>query len=147
MKKISYNKKSIAEITGLIDRQVQFYTEQGVITPEIDLGQGRGKTRLYSSHNLFQFGIIKELVDFGLTVHKVKFIIEFLDTTAYREFPGVFDSGSQPNIYLKFFPSDNYRVELSSLGEEDNVLKITELIGISSCFVINLREVHSRLKR
>ncbi len=72
-------KSLIAEKTGLTVRQLQFYTEQGVVTPEIDAGEGRGKSRRYSDHNLFQFSIIKGLVELGITIRKIKEIMGGID--------------------------------------------------------------------
>ena len=88
----AYNKTTIAERSGLTPRQVQFYTEQGIIVPEVDPGEGRGKTRLYSDHNLFQFGIVKVLVDLGLQVLHVKRIVEQVDPLMSKAYVSISDS-------------------------------------------------------
>jgi len=73
----SYIKKEISEITGLAPRLVQFYTDEGLITPEVDKGAGRGKVRRYSKKNLFQFALIKELRDYGINIAALKQIFGF----------------------------------------------------------------------
>jgi DNA-binding transcriptional MerR regulator len=144
MKNVSLNKTAIAERSGLTPRQVQFYTEQGIIVPEVDPGEGRGKTRLYSDHNLFQFGIIKVLVDLGLSVHKIKFIMDFLENqTVYREARAVFEKDNEIQLYVKFFSGDNYSVSYGGVRDpEQAILKPQDLENTSHCFVINLRAVH-----
>jgi hypothetical protein len=74
----SYIKKEISEITGLAPRLVQFYTDEGLITPEVDKGAGRGKVRRYSIKNLFEFALIKELKDYGINIATLKSILGFI---------------------------------------------------------------------
>lgn len=69
--------KQVASITGLSRRQVQFYTKEGVVTPE-DLGKGKGYAHKYSRKNLREWLVLKKLVDFGLTIQKVRFVMEGL---------------------------------------------------------------------
>ena len=59
----TYTKKKVAELTGLTPRQVQFYTEEGVVEPDPGSGKGRGSVRTYSRENVIVFLIIKELAD------------------------------------------------------------------------------------
>jgi hypothetical protein len=54
------------------------YTEEGVVHPEIDPGLGRGKVRRYSKGNLFEFLIIRQLSEFGITLPFVKDILHNL---------------------------------------------------------------------
>ena len=71
-----YTKKQVSEITGLAPRLVQFYTEEGVVSPDIDEGKGRGKFRRYSIYNVFQFGLINELTHYGINLTKLKDMME-----------------------------------------------------------------------
>jgi DNA-binding transcriptional MerR regulator len=73
--KDSYTKKEVAEITGLPYRNIQFYTEQGVVVP-IENAGGRGKFRRYSSWNLVSFLIAGELSYYGMTVGEIKNIVQ-----------------------------------------------------------------------
>jgi DNA-binding transcriptional MerR regulator len=74
----SYTKKQISEITGLPPRMVQFYTDEGLVTPEVDKGKGRGRVRRYGQRNLFSFALIKELNDYGIRIDKIRHIFEVL---------------------------------------------------------------------
>jgi DNA-binding transcriptional MerR regulator len=102
----TYTKKRISEVTKLKERQVQFYTEQGVVTPELDLGEGRGRLRLYSNHNMVQFLIIKALADLGMPINKIKPLLKYIEKhPTIKSYEDVklrkVESGAQ--LYLKVF--------------------------------------------
>ena len=69
---MSYTRNEIGEVSGLSPRLVQYYTERQVLTPGVDLGEGRGKVRRYSKQNVVEAGIIKHLADYGMTVSRVR---------------------------------------------------------------------------
>ena len=73
-----FTKKQAHEITGLPLRSIQYYTERGVIVPEVDPGEGKGSKRLYSKKNLVEIGIIKCLSDYQLAFPVVKRVMGFL---------------------------------------------------------------------
>ena len=68
----SYTKKEVAAISGLTYRNVQFYTEQGVVVPEVEAAGGRGKFRRYSNRDIVYFLIAGELGFYGMTVSDIK---------------------------------------------------------------------------
>ncbi|MFO7557157.1 MAG: MerR family transcriptional regulator [Desulfobacterales bacterium] len=72
---MGFTKKQVAEISGLNPRLVQFYTEEGLISPIEDTGMGRGSSRKYSRKNLFFFLLIKELSYYGITKTKMETIV------------------------------------------------------------------------
>ena len=74
----AYIKKDISKITGLAPRLIQFYTDEGLIIPEVGKGVGRGKVRRYSIKNLLEFAIIKELNDYGVNISALKQILGFV---------------------------------------------------------------------
>jgi hypothetical protein len=68
----SYTKKEVAAITGIPYRNIQFYTEQGVVVPEVEAAGGRGKFRRYSNRDIVYFLIAGELGFYGMTVSDIK---------------------------------------------------------------------------
>lgn len=71
-----YTKKQIVElIPSLTLRQVQFYTEEGVVTP-LEAKPGTGNARLYSEENLREFAVIGHLAKLGMTISVIKKVIE-----------------------------------------------------------------------
>ena len=77
---MDFTKKEISEISGLTPRLVQFYTEQGLILPEKNTGEGRGNVRRFSRESLFDFLIIAELSKFGVTKARISNCLKFLKT-------------------------------------------------------------------
>ena len=77
--KDSYAKKEVSEITAVSYRNVQFYTEQGVVVPEIEVAGGRGKFRRYSNRNLISFIVAGELASFGMTVGEIRRIVSTME--------------------------------------------------------------------
>lgn len=80
---MSYTKKQVSEISGLSLRLVQFYTEEGLILPEKNTGEGRGNVRRYSKRSLIDFLVIKELANYGITKPKMKAFLNYIYTIPY----------------------------------------------------------------
>jgi hypothetical protein len=76
-------RKDIKDITRLSVRDIAMYTEwpkeSPVIVPDYNGSPGRGKPRKYSKRNLLQFLIARECAVFGMTVGKIKYVIEQAD--------------------------------------------------------------------
>lgn len=75
---MDFTKKQISEISGLSPRLVQFYTEEGLILPEKNTGEGRGNVRRFSRESLFDFLIVAELSKFGVTKVRISNFLKFL---------------------------------------------------------------------
>jgi DNA-binding transcriptional MerR regulator len=73
--KNSFTKKQAAEALGISPRTIQFYTDQGLLIPEVANPSGRGTTRKYSRKNLVELLIIRELANYGLSLDKIKSIM------------------------------------------------------------------------
>ncbi len=67
-----FSKKEVMQMSGLTRRQVQFYTESGIVIPEVDKGVGRGKVRRYSVKNISEFRMIKKLLTLGVNLTKMR---------------------------------------------------------------------------
>jgi hypothetical protein len=66
-----YVKKEVVEIVGLTHRLIQYYTEEGIVSPEFSQGGERGR-RGYSRKNLFEFKIVKSLYMWGVNLAQMK---------------------------------------------------------------------------
>lgn len=69
-------KSEAAKALGVRPSLVQFYTDQGIIKPEISDASGKGTRRGYSRRNLLQIEIVKRLVENGVALAEAKSIIE-----------------------------------------------------------------------
>ena len=80
----SYTKREVSEHTGLPPRKVQFYTETGIIIPDIDDAKGKGKNRKYSFDNIIEFLMCKELTDCGVRLEIIKSILKHVAESRKR---------------------------------------------------------------
>jgi DNA-binding transcriptional MerR regulator len=69
------SRKQVAQKLGLTDRTVWFYTEQGLVKPEIHNPKGKGTTRLYSAKNVMELAVIRKLGDHGLKLELIREIM------------------------------------------------------------------------
>jgi DNA-binding transcriptional MerR regulator len=122
-----YTRKEVAAKAGISDRTVWFYTEKGLVVPEIDHSHGRGTTRKYSARNILEILVIRELGKHGLNLETIKQIM-----TAGRIGPAGFDPWdpespveSDLKYYLLMFdPNTDHGRLIVTLGEPDGSLKI-----------------------
>jgi len=58
-----YTKHDVSRIIGESVRKIVYWTDIGLIVPDIEPSQGRGKKRVYSKRNLIEFSMIQVLKD------------------------------------------------------------------------------------
>ena len=73
-----FTKKQIMDLANLKAHQVQFFTEQGVITPDVDPGGGRGHVRRYTIENLFEFLILAEMLKLKIKIVNIRMTLSLL---------------------------------------------------------------------
>jgi DNA-binding transcriptional MerR regulator len=76
--KREFTKKEVAEALGITPRTIHFYTDEGLVIPEKANPVGRGTTRKYSRRNLIEFLLIRELAKNGLSLEKIKNVMNKL---------------------------------------------------------------------
>lgn len=67
-----WTKTEAAKALGITARTIHFYTDAGLLTPDVANPKGKGTTRRYSAHNLFEFAVIRELAALGLPLSRIK---------------------------------------------------------------------------
>lgn len=72
MKADKFKSKQVCELTGISNRQLIHWAERGVIIPDYENSNGRASSRVYSTRNLVQLTVIKELATFGFGMAKIK---------------------------------------------------------------------------
>lgn len=58
--------EALAGIVDLTEREVQYWTDLGIVEPDISTPPGKGNPRLYSDMNLIDFAVAKQLLDAGV---------------------------------------------------------------------------------
>ena len=57
-----YSKRDIAKILGRSHRNITYWTDFGLVIPDVQPSQGRGIARIYSDRNLIEFAMIDIMV-------------------------------------------------------------------------------------
>ena len=71
-----YTKLDIAKIIKKPVRTITYWTDFGLIIPDIQPSQGRGIERIYSENNLIEFHAIKYLSNYNVPLKFIQFIIK-----------------------------------------------------------------------
>ncbi|MCX5804306.1 MAG: MerR family transcriptional regulator [Proteobacteria bacterium] len=166
--KNSWTRKEAAEITGLPDRRVLFYTEQFVL-PGLYTPVGRGTARKYSLKHLFYLSVVEELNSLGLSLTRIRAIIlalhtetlDFSNAPEIKKFhePHIWVDGTltkKPTMMVISIPQSpeehvlspdakNYDSEVF-LQVYTGSTKITLLVDRPFKIVINLNKIFNKLK-
>ena len=68
----NYTNKEMADFLKETQTKISYYTNEGIITPEVDDAKGRGKVRRYSVTNVLDFLIARELARNGMSLNRIK---------------------------------------------------------------------------
>jgi len=82
---MAYNTNTIIKITGLTQRQVDYWDRTHFIKPSVKEASGYGTARLYSFQDLVQLKVAKTLIDKGVTLQKIRKAITYLK----KNFPDI----------------------------------------------------------
>ena len=75
---MNFNTKSIAKITGLTQRRIDYWDTTHFIKPSIREAAGTGSARLYAFSDLVQLKVAKTLLDNGISLQKIRKSINYL---------------------------------------------------------------------
>lgn len=68
----SYTTVEIAQATGFSIRQLDYWAQQGLITPSVQESHGPGTHRFYAIDDLIQLEFIRQLKRFGWSTQKIR---------------------------------------------------------------------------
>jgi predicted RNase H-like HicB family nuclease len=74
----SFNSKTVSKILGIPIRVVDYWDRTNLIKPSVHEASGYGSMRLYSFTDLIQFKVAKFLRDQGLSLQKIRKILNYL---------------------------------------------------------------------
>jgi len=75
MSNAAFSRKQVGKLLGISDRTIWFYTEEGIVTPEIANPKGKGTTRLYSPKNVMEIAVARKLAEHGLKLELVRDVL------------------------------------------------------------------------
>jgi len=127
---MAFNTKTVIRITGLTQRQIDYWDRTHFIKPSVKEASGYGTARLYSFIDLVQLKVAKMLIDKGISLQKIRKSINYLK----KNFPDI----EKPLAQMRFITdgetlfvlTDNKKKILDTLSKGQMVfaLAIGELI-------------------
>ena len=147
-----FTKKRTAEISGLSLRAVQYYTERGLVTPELDPGEGRGSTRLYSMTNLHEFALIKALSQYGMAYSQLRDIMDHVRMMLFSKGTSAFrkqrEPGQKDGPFLAIYRLSNGELSTDEppMGLLDDVINNEKIITASSVLVVNIADIYKKIR-
>ena len=131
----SFSSLDVAKITGVSLRQLQWWDEQGVVTP---LQQGH--RRLYKMHEVVEVSLITELRRKGISLQKIRKVLSHLQ----REYGSkLFQPNSNGSDLHLLTDGENVYLEDSDRGIV-NILKESNQPIISVCISDQIAHLTSR---
>lgn len=79
-----FKRSKVADIIGLSSRSIQFYMDQKIFTPVHKAGRGKGTRIKYSKREIVLLGVVKQMADFGMTVSKIRLVMEQIRAKPYH---------------------------------------------------------------
>ncbi len=80
----AFSSIEVSEVTGVSLRQLQWWDEQGVVSPV-----QQGHKRMYQFHEVMEIGLITELRRKGISLQRIRKVLRFLQKELGR---GLFDA-------------------------------------------------------
>jgi hypothetical protein len=81
-----YSKRDIAKIIGRTHRNITYWTDFGLVIPDVQPSQGRGISRIYSDRNLIEFAMIDIMVKvMKVSLDTIQYIFKNLRAGFYIE--------------------------------------------------------------
>lgn len=75
---VGYRGPAVCKVTGVSYRQLDYWTTTGLVSPSVRSAEGSGSQRLYSFEDVLQLRVIKQLLDTGVSLQRIRQAIEFV---------------------------------------------------------------------
>lgn len=73
-----YRGPAVCKIVGITYRQLDYWTTTQLVTPSVRDAEGSGSQRLYSFDDIAHLKVIKNLLDTGVSLQRIRKAIEFV---------------------------------------------------------------------
>lgn len=95
----------VCKIVGISYRQLDYWARTGLATPSVQKAQGSGSQRLYSFEDLVELKLIKNLLDTGVSLQRVRQAIDNLRELGH-DVTGITLVGDGTSIYACKSPDE-----------------------------------------
>lgn len=149
-KQFGYIRKEVEELIGMSARKIQFYTDLGLVIPDVDNPSGRGTTRRYSRRNMFQLLLVQELVRNGVSLENIKTLfISYWVRLQGREsnFWDYEQDAPRMDVIVIYNPADGKSLTALAMKIKEDKRQFTLKLEFNSALIINLNPLVARLPR
>jgi len=73
-----YRAPQVCNLVSITYRQLDYWARTGLITPSIQSAQGSGSQRLYDFGDIVQLKVVKNLLDAGMSLKKIRTAMDIL---------------------------------------------------------------------
>ena len=73
-----YRAPQVCKLVGITYRQLDYWARTGLITPSMQQAKGSGSQRIYSFTDVVQLKVIKNLLDAGMSLKKIRSAVDIL---------------------------------------------------------------------
>jgi len=80
-----YKSQDVCKITGLTYKQLDYYDRTKFLSPSINQALGYGTKRMYSFNDLLKLKVVKNLLDAGVGLQKIRKTKKYLEMTGNGE--------------------------------------------------------------
>jgi len=77
----------VCNVVGITYRQLDYWARTGLLQPSIQDARGSGSQRLYSFEDIVQLKVIKNLLDAGMSLKRIRQAMEILQEELQSERP------------------------------------------------------------
>lgn len=77
----------VCNLVGITYRQLDYWARTGLLEPSLQRASGSGSQRLYSFTDVVQLKVIKQLLDAGMSLKKIRSAVEILRDQLASEQP------------------------------------------------------------
>jgi len=131
---MSFNTKTVSTLTGLTQRQIDYWDSTHFVKPSLKEAAGHGSGRLYSFVDLVQLKVAKTLKDKGVSLQKIRKSINYLK----KNFPDI----QKPLAEMRFLTDGDTIFVLT----KDNKAILDTLRRGQMVFALALGEIIEQLK-
>lgn len=82
-----YRAPQVCKLVGITYRQLDYWARTGLITPSMQAAHGSGSQRVYSFTDVVQLKVIKNLLDAGMSLKKIRSAVDILRNEMDSEQP------------------------------------------------------------
>lgn len=113
----TYSSLDVSNLTGVSLRQLQWWDEQGVVSPI-----QKGHRRMYQLHEVVEVGLITELRRKGVSLQKIRKVLRFLKEEMGAEFLSAVQDGNEVHLLTdgeKLYLEDSHKSIVDILKNAD----------------------------